>query len=176
MTRRTQGEGSAYMRKDGRAAASIMYEGKRITKYGKTKTEAKQKLDAYLSNLKAGKIVIGPKQTVKQYLEHWLENVHRLKIELTTLDRYRSVLRAHLIPAFGHLQLNQLTREQVQAFYVEKLDSGLGSRRITFIHAVLSAALKDAVIHEVLAQNVCEHVTLPKRQKHKPHVLSADVS
>lgn len=40
MVRRTKGEGSVYMRKDGRAAASAMYEGKRITKYGKTKTEA----------------------------------------------------------------------------------------------------------------------------------------
>src|SRR5260370_42636293 len=96
MARRTQGEGSAYMRKDGRAAASIMYEGKRITKYGKTKTEAKQKLDAYLDDLKAGKVVIGPKQTVKQYLEHWLEDSRRLKIRRSSLDRYRSILRVHL--------------------------------------------------------------------------------
>jgi integrase len=173
-TRRTKGEGSAYMRKDGRAAASIRYEGKRITKYGKTKTEAKQKLDAYLADLRSGKLVLGPKQTVKQYLEYWLENVHRLKIERTTLDRYRTVLRVHLIPAFGHLQLSQLTREQVQAFYVAKLDGGLSPRRIDTIHAVLSAALRDAVKHKILAQNVCEYVTLPKKQKHKPHVLTPE--
>jgi hypothetical protein len=48
------------MRKDGRAAASAMYEGKRITKYGKTKTEAKQKLDAYIDDLRKGRVVIGP--------------------------------------------------------------------------------------------------------------------
>jgi len=174
MARRTQGEGSAYMRKDGRAAASVMYEGKRITKYGKTKTEARQKLDAYLDDLKQGRVAIGPKQTVKQYLEHWLENVHRLRIELTTLDRYRTVLRVHLIPAFGHLQLNQLTRERIQALYVEKLDGGLSPRRIATLHAVLSAALKDAVIHKLIVQNPCEYVTLPKKKKHKPHVLTSD--
>jgi hypothetical protein len=101
-TRRTQGEGSVYMRKDGRAAASAMHEGKRITKYGKTKTEAKQSLDAYLADLKAGKVVIGPKQTLGEYLTNWLENSHRLEIEPHTLDTYRGVLRKHLISTFGH--------------------------------------------------------------------------
>lgn len=162
------------MRKDGRAAASAMYEGKRITKYGKTKTEAKQKLDAYLDDLHSGKVVIGPKQTVEQYLTHWLENVHRLEIELTTLEHYRTVLRVHLIPAFGNLQLCQLTREGIQALYVDKIDSGLSSRRIHNIHAVLSAALKDAVTHEVLSRNPCEYVKLPRKPKHKPHVLTPD--
>jgi integrase len=173
-TRRTQGEGSVYIRKDGRAAASAIYEGKRITVYGKTKTEARQKLDARLADLRSGKVVLGPKQTVGQYLTYWLEDVHRLEIELTTLEHYRTVLRVHLIPVFGHLQLGQLTRESIQALYVEKLDGGLSSRRIHNIHAVLSAALRDAVIRGVLSRNPCEYVKLPKKPKHKPHVLSPD--
>ena len=174
MARRTQGEGSVYMRKDGRAAASAIVEGKRITKYGKTKTEARQKLDAYLDDLRQGKVVVGPKQTVKQYLTHWLENVHRLEIELTSLECYRSILRTHLLPAFGHLQLNQLTRERIQVFCVEKLDAGLSLSWIGQIHALLSAALKDAVIHRVLASNPCEYVKLPKRKKRKPYILTPD--
>lgn len=173
-TRRTQGEGTVFVRADGRCVAQAMYEGKRITKYGKTKTEARQKLDAYLADLRTGKIVTGPKQTVEQYLTHWLEDIHRMEIELTTLDRYRTILRAHLIPAFGHMQLSQLTREQVQAFCVEKLAGGLSPRRIDTIHAVLSAALKDAVIHGVISRNPCEYVKLPKAKKHKPHVLTPD--
>lgn len=167
-TRRTKGEGSAYMRKDGRAAASIMYEGKRITKYGKTKTEAKQKLDAYLNDLRAGKVVIGPKQTVGQYLTHWLENEHRLQIGPVALQQYRSILRAHLIPAFGHIQLDQLKREHVQKLCAEKLDSGLAPRSIHLIYTVLSCALTAAVENDILAQNVCKNVVLPKitRKKH----------
>lgn len=172
--RRTHGEGSVYMRKDGRAAASAIYEGKRITKYGKTKTEAKQKLDAYLGDLKAGKVVIGPRQTVEQYLTHWLENSRRLKIELTTLSGYRSILRVHLIPSFGHLQLNQLTKERVQAFYASKLDAGLAPGMIGRIHKLLSAALSDAVADGLLARNVCSNVALPKRKRHKPHVMNKE--
>jgi integrase len=162
------------MRKDGRAAASAMYEGKRLTKYGKTKKEAKEKLDAYLDDLKQGRVVIGPKQTVKQYLEHWLENSRRLSIRLSTLERYRTILRAHLIPAFGHLQLNQLSRERVQAYYAELFDSGLSASVIKNINMILSSALKDAVFGRVLAQNVCEHVTLPRSNKRKPRVLTKE--
>lgn len=174
MTRRTQGEGSVYMRKDGRAAASVMYEGKRITKYGKTKKEAREKLDAYLADLKSGRVVVGPKQTVKQYLEHWLENEHRLKIGIVSLTQYRSTLRAHLIPAFGHLHLDQLTREHVQKFYVEKLDSGLAPNTIHAIHAPLAAALGDAVKNGLLARNVCENVVLPRKGKKKHNVLTKE--
>lgn len=174
MARRAQGAGSVYLRKDGRYAASAMYEGKRITKYGKTKKEAWDNLQARLDDLKQGKVVTGPKQTVEQYLTYWLENVHRLKIELTSLDQYRTVVRIHLVPAFGHLQLVGLTSERIQQFYVEKLEEGLGPRRIVFIHAVLSAALKHAVIQKALLHNPCEYITLPKRKKHKPHVLTSD--
>lgn len=174
MARRTQGEGSVYMRKDGRAAASAIYEGKRITKYGKTKTEAKQKLDAYLADLRSGKVVIGPKQTVGQYLEHWLENEHRLQIGVVTLQNYRSVLRAHLVPALGHLQLDQLTRERVQALYAEKLDSGLAPGSIRCIHEVLSGALSSAVRNGILARNACDNVILPRTPKKKHNALSKE--
>lgn len=64
MARRAQGAGSVYPRKDGRFAASASFEGKRITKYGKTKKEAWDNLQAALDDLKAGRVVIGPKQTV----------------------------------------------------------------------------------------------------------------
>jgi len=170
-TRRTKGEGSAYMRKDGRAAASAMYEGKRITKYGKTKTEAKQKLDAFLADLRSGKVVLGPKQTVEQYLTHWLENEHRLEIGPATLQQYRSTLRVHLIPAFGHIQLDQLKREQVQALCAAKLDSGLAPRSVHIIYSVLSCALSAAVENGILARNVCKNVVLPKVLRKKHDVL-----
>ena len=174
MSRRTHGEGSVYMRKDGRAAASAMYEGKRITKYGKTKTEARQKLDAHLADLRAGKVVIGPKQMVAQYLTHWLENEHRLQIGPVALDQYRSILRAHLIPALGHIQLSQLKREHIQAFCAAKLDSGFAPRSVHKIFTVLSCALTAAVENGILAQNPCKRVVLPRILKKKHEVLDKE--
>ncbi|HEY3993298.1 MAG TPA: tyrosine-type recombinase/integrase [Ktedonobacteraceae bacterium] len=173
-TRRTQGEGTVFMRKDGRAMAQAMYEGKRITKYGKTKTEAKQKLDAYLADLRSGKVVVGPKQTIKEYLEHWLENEHRLQIELTSLDRYRVALRVQVYPALGNIQLSQLTRARVQAFYADLFDGGLAPATIKLVHALLSAAFKSAVLQEVIARNPCEHVILPRLEEPVTRALSQE--
>ncbi|HEU5380464.1 MAG TPA: tyrosine-type recombinase/integrase [Ktedonobacteraceae bacterium] len=174
MSRRTQGEGSVYLRKDGRAAASAMYEGKRITKYGKTKKEAKEKLDAYLADLRSGRVVVGPKQTIEQYLTHWLENSRRLGIELTTLSIYRGILRKHLLPAFGHLQLNQLTKERVQSLLAEKVDAGYAPGTVRNIRDVLATALCDAVKDELLTRNVCDYVTIPKQKRHKPTILTQE--
>lgn len=174
MARRTKGEGSVYMRKDGRAAASAIYEGKRITKYGKNKTEARQKLDTYLDDLKAGRVVVGPKQTVEQYLTHWLEDSRRLRIRLSTLRKYRMMLRVHLIPALGPMQLNELSREHVQALYARLYDGGLASKSIKLVHCVLSSALRDAVKNGLLARNVCEFVTLPKGKRYVGRALTPD--
>jgi integrase len=118
--------------------------------------------------------VTGPKQTVKQYLEHWLEDSRRLKIELSTLMQYRSVLRARLIPAFGHVQLDKLSKEHVQQFYAEMYDDGFAPRSIQFTHRVLSSALRDAVSDHLLLQNVCENVTVPRVKKSKKRVLNKE--
>jgi len=174
MGRRVQGAGSVYLRKDGRFAASASFEGKRITKYGKSKKEAWDNLQTALDDLKAGRVVLGPKQTVAQYLTHWLEDEHRLQIGPATLQQYRSVLRAALIPAFGHMQLDQLKREQVQAFCAAKLESGLEPGTVRFYHKVLSCALTAAVTNGILARNPCQNVILPKVPKRKHNVLDKE--
>src|ERR1700674_459077 len=110
MSRRGHGEGSIYQRNDGRWAASITLEGrKRKTLYGKTRKEVQEKLRVALSEQKQGALVTGPHQTVKQYLEHWLEEVHRPTIRVGSYVGYRRVLNNHLHPLIGHIQLQKLT-------------------------------------------------------------------
>lgn len=162
------------MRKDGRAAASAMWEGKRITKYGKTKTEAKQKLDAHLSDLRSGKVVTSSKQTVEQYLTHWLEDEHRLLIRVGTLVKYRADLRVHLIPAFGHLQLSSLTRQHIQAFVMQKLDQGKAPRSVKNMYHLLAHALDAAVRDGLLPRNPCQYVTLPREVKYEARPLTSE--
>ena len=67
----------------------------------------------------------------------------------------------HLLPAFGSLELKDLSREQVQRLYARKRDQGLSSARVRRIHDVLSAALNKAVLWRLVAHNVCKEVSLP---------------
>jgi integrase len=73
---RGHGEGSIYQRKDGRWVASITLENrKRKYFYGETRKEVQEKLKVAFHEQQQGTLATGPKQTVKAYLEHWMEDV-----------------------------------------------------------------------------------------------------
>jgi len=58
-------------------------------------------LQEMLDKLKQGKMVFGSKQkTVEQYLTHWLENEHRLEVELRHF-KHMSIFRVHLSQSSG---------------------------------------------------------------------------
>jgi len=146
MARRGHGEGSIYRRKDGRYAAAITLENhKRKTFYGKTRKEVQDKLNAALHAQKRGMLAIGPQQMLKVYLERWLEQIYKPSVKLSSYRQYRVVVEKHLVPGLGHIPLQKLTPEKVQAFYAQKLDEGKSPKMMQFIHAVLHQALENAV-------------------------------
>ncbi len=78
MTRRSPGEGSVFQRRNGMWVVQIELEdGKRKTYYVKSKKEGREKLKQLQQDMEQGMLATGPQQTVKQYLEYWLEEVHR---------------------------------------------------------------------------------------------------
>src|SRR5438067_13593013 len=105
MARRGHGEGSIYQRKDGRWAGSLTLEGrKRKTFYGKTRKEVQEQLNKALHEQQQGTLATGPRQTVKQYLEQWLEEVQKPPtIRLSSYLNYRNVLSKHILPVLGHI-------------------------------------------------------------------------
>ncbi len=127
MARRMYNEGSVFQRKDGRFVASVRLEnGKKKQRYYKTEKEAQVALRKMLHELEQGTLSTGSTQTLKAYLEQWLEQIHKLStIRVSTYNLYRIVIYKHIIPMLGHVQLQKLTPQQVQIFYTKKLDEGL---------------------------------------------------
>ena len=128
---RGHGEGSVYKRKDGRWAASMTLEDhSRKYFYGETRKEAYEKLQKALHEQKQGTLLVGPQQTMKDYLEYWLEEVHKSKLRIGTYRSYRGVLNCHLIPGLGHIRLQKLTPQHVQSLYSKKhTEEGLSPGR-----------------------------------------------
>ena len=171
---RGHGEGSIYQRSDGRWAASLTLEGrKRKTFYGKTRKEVQEKLRVALHEQKQGTLATGQQQTLKQYLEHWLE-VHKQAIRLTTFVRYRSIVNKHLTPALGHILLQKLTPLKIQDLYTQKLSEGLVPKTVITIHGVLHKALDDAVRWNLVARNVSDAVSLPRLIRSEIQPLSRE--
>jgi integrase len=180
-TRRRHGEGTVTLRKDGRWQADISLgtdettgKRKRLTRYGRTEEEAYAKLHKALQELGRGTLIAGPQETLKQYLEYWLEEVHKTSIKPSTYGLYRRNLNRHIIPGLGYIQLQKLTPAHVQAFYAKKQKEGLSPRFIGLLHAILSTALKDAVQWELIAKNVCVNVKLPRKEQHEIPILTKE--
>jgi integrase len=169
------GEGSVYQRKDGRWVAQFYLEtGKKKCLYRKSEKEARAALRKALHELEQGTLATGPQQTLKVYLEHWLEQVQRPTIRLSTYTSYRTVLDKHLIPCLGSIQLQRLAPQHVQAFYANKLQEGLSARRVRVFHALLHTALGNAVKWNLVARNVCDVVIPPVPKRHEIRPLNQE--
>lgn len=175
MARRGHGEGSIYQRSDGRWAASISLEGgKRKTFYGKTRKEVQEQLKTALYDQQRGKLMTAPRQTVQQFLTHWLEDVHKPAVRARTYVRYEMQLRRHVLPALGGIQLSKLTVQHVQKFYSQTLQKGLSPQSVRLLHAMLHKAFDYAVRVDLLARNICDNVSLPRVEKRETRALSLE--
>jgi integrase len=173
--RRGSGEGTVFQRKDGRWEASFYLEnGKRRSFYGRTKKEALQRMRTAQHEEKQGMLATGQKQTLKQYLEHWLENVHRPKIRLGTYVVYRWALYKHILPSLGNIPIQKLTVQQVETLYSRKLKEGLSPGSVRNLHTPLHKALSHAVRTNLVARNVCDVVELPHSRQNEMKPLTRE--
>ena len=170
------GEGSVYQRKDGRWAASLTLEdGRRKLFYGKTRKEVVEKLDKARYEQKQGLLSTGSQQKLKAYLEQWLEEVHKPSIRLTTYIEHRRLVYKHILPSLGHIQVQKLTPQHVQALYTRKMEGdGLSPGSVRNIHLVLHKALANAVRWNLVSRNVCDLVSPPHFVKHEMCVLTKE--
>ena len=174
MGKRGNGEGSIYRRKsDGRWVGSLsLPDGTRKVYYGKKQSEVIAKLDQAANDLRHGLLTVGSTTTLQEYLENWLENVHKPTIRISTYLNYRKLLHNYLVPGLGKVKLQKLTPQQVQVFYSQKMSDGLAPKTINNIHGVLHKALDNAVKWNILSRNVCDAVTPPRIPRKEKNVLT----
>jgi integrase len=171
-----RGAGSVFQRQDGRWQAKFKVEetGKYKSLYASTEKEAYKKLQDALAQQKQGVLATGPQQTVKQFLEYWIEDVQKLDVRMGTFRDNRIIVYKHLIPGLGHVKLQKLTAQQVQSFYAEKLKKGASASRVKNIHAILHKALGHAKQIKLVSFNVADGLRLPKREKYEARILTPE--
>ncbi len=174
MGKRGNGEGSVYRRKsDGRWVGSLsLPDGTRKVFYGKKQSEVIAKLDQAANDLRRGMLTVGSNTTLQEYLENWLENVHKPTVRLSTYLNYRKLLNNYLLPGLGRVKIHKLTPQQVQAFYSQQIGAGLAPKTVNNIHGVLHKALDNAVKWNILPRNVCDAVTPPRIPRKEKNVLT----
>ena len=137
-----------------------------------TKAEARRVARQILNEYEAGTYVEPSELVLSTYLESWLSDVARHRVADRTYDRYRIIVRHHLVPALGQVKLDALRPDQVQHFYGRLSDQGLAPSTVQKVHAVLHSALKHAVRMRLLVRNPSDDLSLPKIRRPEIRALT----
>jgi len=172
--RRGNGEGSITKRKDGTWMARVrLPNGKRKYVYAKTRKEVSQKLREVITAMDAGRTVATKRQSIEQYLRTWFEG-HKTLVRQTTADVYETLLRNHIYPTIGRIQLSSLDVHHLESLYARKLDEGLAPATVRQIHAVLRKGLGRAAEVGTIQRNVAALAKPPRIPKHEIQPLNAE--
>jgi len=179
MSKRGNGEGSIFQRKDGRweAVMDLGYrDGKRYRKsiYGGTRKEVSDRLTRELRSQQLG-LPVGPDRlTVKDWLTKWLESQKPPATKPKTYTAYENQVRLHLVPALGSRPLMKLQPQDVREFMRGKAEAGFASKSIHHFRATLRAALNVAVHDGLIARNVAMLAKPPHLEKPELRVFNVE--
>lgn len=112
----------------------------------------------------------------------WLRDYAQHNVSARTYERYAGIVRNHLVPALGSIQLSKLRPQQIQAYYSEALESGrmtgrggpLSARTVLHHHRVLREALQQAVRWQLLSANAADAVEPPRPVRTEMRVLGPE--
>jgi integrase len=120
-TRRPNGAGTIYPRKDGRYEGAAWVQtldgGRtRIRVYGRTWEETNKALIKAVAEHQNGPGAATDKRSLATYLEHWITTVAPHRVRPNTLANYRQAIEHHIIPALGTKKLAKLTAKDIRSW------------------------------------------------------------
>src|ERR1700676_3149788 len=121
VARRGFGDGSIYPRGDGRWVSYLrMADGRKKFFSGRTREIVKERLAEAQRQAHAGQLVVGPNQTLSDYLERWLADAVLHTVRPKTYMNYDLCVR-RLLPHVGRVRLRALAPEHIQHAQAELL-------------------------------------------------------
>jgi integrase len=120
-SRRPNGGGTIYQRKDGRYEGAAWVPGPnntrhRIRVYGHTWEETNNALIKAIAEHQTTGYMPTDKQTLATYLDHWVTTIAPGHVRANTLIQYDQVVRQHLIPGLGTKKLGALQAKDIRTW------------------------------------------------------------
>lgn len=169
VSRRSRGEGALFWdvaRQRWRSAADVGFtvEGKRQRVYlsGKTKTEAKAKLQQALrdqaEHLRAESKTLTVSEAVTDWLEHGLVGK-----KPSTVQNRRTQAERHLMPALGQRKLVDLSTRDIDRFLANKATT-LSTATVARLLSILRRSIRRAQAQDLIRRNVALLSEVPRGQ------------
>ena len=117
---------------------------------------------AKLLRLKSVSDLISPKHTTTlgKFSNVYLDYIDSI-LAPRTADRYRDILKNHLLPAFGRLPLQGINSGLIQSYSTKRLKEKARPSTVRQELYVLSGLFREALKHELIDRNPVELVTKP---------------
>ncbi len=166
--RRAPGSGTWFRRKDGRVVIRLtvlnnLEQTERVEltlPKSTTDADAQAQLDAYLVARGAGRLRVSDAYPVGEYLETWMAN-HLQRKRTNTRATYETLVRKHVLPAIGRLDLAVLHQRHLNALWTEMDAAGLSRTTIAMVRGILRQVLHAARSEDLVDANAAELSRLP---------------
>ena len=188
--KRANGEGSIRKKPSGRWEGRYTrgidpVTGRAIQKSvsAKTQTECKEKLAKAIRENRGVPLNHTGDYTAAEWCRLWFETYSKPNIRYNTAKGYEGIIKHHIIPAIGAIKLKQLSSIHIQRMYNDLKENGrmprgakqndkpLSNTFVRRVHAVLQAALKQAVKERLIPYNPCENCRIPPKDKKEMTIL-----
>jgi integrase len=128
-----------------------------------TVREARQMLSDLLRKVNSGEYRPQSAWTFRRFVEdRWKPDVFPT-LKFSSKQFYNNRLNAHLIPAFGDMQLRLITRASVQSFIYAKAQSDLSWKTVKLIRTAFGTVIEAAVMQDLLTDNSVRKTKLPRQ-------------
>jgi integrase len=112
--------------------------------------------------------------TLAELLERWLAHLEDLGRSPSTLYGYRRYVDRELVPVIGSVRLSKLTAGHLDRLYSSLRRRGLAPATIRQVHAVMRAALHQALRWGLVSRNVVSLASAPSQPQREQQPPSAD--
>src|SRR5258708_2672118 len=130
-----------------------------------------------------GTLLITRKVPFSGFGARWLRDYAKTNVSPTCYQRYESIIRLHLLPAFGHLTLEQIRPAHIVAAESHWLlegrkgngtNRGLSAKTVVVHHILLSEMLSSALKWGLVSRNAADAVDRPKPERKEMQALDLD--
>ena len=113
--------------------------------------------------------------TVEQWFTYWLEQVAAKRVRPATLNGYKSVVKAHIIPGLRPgTKLDKITAATIRRVHASALNAKGSSTYALNAHRIMSASFEVAVREGRLFRNPAKLVEAPRRAVTSLDVLTKE--
>lgn len=110
-------------------------------------------------------LVMNGKQTVKEYMEDWVEKHGKANLRPSTLYGYRGYIKNHIVPYIGSVPINQVTGAMLDDLFSKLYAKGLSHSSVRYTQRILSVAMEHARKYRYIEYNPARDI-ITKFGKH----------